>query len=405
MRITVWGINYAPELTGIAPYNVALCEFLRARQHEAEMLTTFSYYPAWKKLPEDRGQLFRTDVMAGVPVHRCWHFVPARVSALKRILHEGTFVLTSTLRALTLRRADVYVVVSPPLLLGAAAWLVSRLKRSRFVFHVQDLQPDAAVGLGMLKAGLFTHVLYQLEAFSYRAAARVSGISDGMLEMFRRKGVPEEKLVFFPNGVVLPPREEFPPRGEFRRKHGFAAEEFLAIYAGNLGVKQGLDILIDAAPQLASSGVRIVICGDGAEREELATRARELQLPNVTMLPLQPAGEYAAMLVDADVCLVTQQAGSGSAFFPSKLLNTLAYARPVVTVADAESQLARALEQGQFGVNVAPGRPDELAEALEALRHDPDRLQKYGEAGCVFVEQFESNAVSERFLEVLKTVA
>src|SRR5215213_10167129 len=100
MRIVVWGINYAPEVTGIAPYNTALCEDLRTRGHEVEMVTTFAYYPAWRKLPEDRGRVYRTDVIAGIPVHRCWHYVPPKVSAMKRIAHEGTFVLTSFLRLL-----------------------------------------------------------------------------------------------------------------------------------------------------------------------------------------------------------------------------------------------------------------------------------------------------------------
>src|SRR5947209_1949948 len=148
MRVIVWGINYAPEFTGISPHNVALCEFLQTRGHDVEMVTTFSYYPTWRKLSEDRGKLYRTDIINGVPVHRCWHFVPPRVNALKRILHEATFIFTSTLRTFALRRADVYVVVSPPLLLGAAAWFVGAIKRAPFVFHVQDMQPDAAVGLG-----------------------------------------------------------------------------------------------------------------------------------------------------------------------------------------------------------------------------------------------------------------
>ncbi|PYL16547.1 MAG: hypothetical protein DMF46_02630 [Verrucomicrobia bacterium] len=139
MRVIVWGINYAPEITGIAPHNVALCEFLQRRGHDVEMVTTFSYYPAWRKRAEDRRRFFRTDRINGVQVHRCWHFVPGRVSAWKRIVHEATFVLTSTMRILLLRRPDVYVVVSPPLLLGAAGWVVATLKRAPFIFHVQDL--------------------------------------------------------------------------------------------------------------------------------------------------------------------------------------------------------------------------------------------------------------------------
>src|SRR5436190_17403585 len=102
MRIVVWGINYAPEFTGIAPHNVALCEFLCRSGDIVEMITGFAYYPAWEKRPEDQWQVYRTDEMQGVKVHRCWEFVPKRVSSANRILHEATFVLTSTLRALFL---------------------------------------------------------------------------------------------------------------------------------------------------------------------------------------------------------------------------------------------------------------------------------------------------------------
>src|ERR1700751_4518926 len=197
MRVIVWGINYAPEITGIAPHNVALCEFLQKQGVDVEMITTFSYYPAWRKAPADRLQLYRTDRINEVPVHRCWHFVPRRVTAWKRIIHEATFIFTSTVPSLFLSRPDVYLIVSPPLALGLAAWLVSRLKGVPFVFHVQDLQPDAAVGLGMLRAGWFTRLLYWLEAFAYRHATRVSGISEEILGAFRRKGVPDEKLILF----------------------------------------------------------------------------------------------------------------------------------------------------------------------------------------------------------------
>ena len=404
MRVIVWGINYAPEITGIAPHNVALCEFLREKGEEVEMVTTFAYYPAWRKRDEDRRLLFRTDVINGVPVHRCWHFVPIRVSAWKRILHEASFILTSTFRILLLDRPDVYVIVSPPLLLGAAAWLVGAIKRAPFVFHVQDLQPDAAVGLGMLKTGWFTRALYWLEAFAYKHAARVSGISEEIIDAFRRKGVPEQKLILFPNGVVLPDAAHTPARGKFRAKNGFAPDEFLAIYAGNLGVKQGLYILLDVA-ELLENGIRIVLCGDGAERAAIEKSLQDRHLTNVSMLPLHFGEDYHELLVDTDVSLITQQSGSGNAFFPSKLLITLAYSSPVITVADEESALARATSEGGFGRNVLPGRRDELAKTLRDLAQDRQRLRDWGRAGRTYVERFEQQRLLEQFVTQLKSLS
>ena len=403
MRVIVWGINYAPEITGIAPHNVTLCEFLQRYGHDVEMVTTFAYYPAWRKRPEDRHLLCRTDRINDVPVHRCWHFVPRRVFGWKRIVHEASFVLTSTMRILLLRRPDVYVIVSPPLLLGAAGWVVATLKRAPFIFHVQDLQPDAAVGLGMLRTGLFTRALYWLEAFAYKHATRVSGISWEIVDAFRGKGVPDRKLILFPNAVVLPADTDIPVRGKFRAKHHFAADDFLAVYAGNLGVKQGLDILLDAADLLgAGKKIRIVIAGDGAAREELEKEIRDRN--NMSMLPLQYGTDYKELLVDADISLITQQGGSGNAFFPSKLLITLAYSCPVVTVADEESALARAVANGQCGKNILPGHAEQLANCLRKLSEDRQQLRHWGPNGRAYVEQFEQRRVLDRFLGELKSL-
>lgn len=369
------------------------------------MVTSFAYYPLWRKFPEDEGKLFRTDLINGVPVHRCWHYVPQKVSAIKRIIHEATFVCSSFLRVLFCKRADVMVVVSPALLLGAAAWLAGLLKRSPFVFHVQDLQPDAAIGLGMLKTGLISRVLYGLETFAYNAAARVSGITAGMVQAFTRKGVPAEKRVYFPNPAAIPDSAQCPTPGAFRARERFRPDDFLAIYSGNLGVKQGLRILLDAAARCTNKAVKVVICGDGVERESLAEYSAELNLRNVHFLPLQPRARYEELLMDADLCVITQQAGSGQVFFPSKLLTTLAYAKPVLAVADDDSDLAIATRDGQCGFVVAPGDPSALAAALDYIAEDAALLEEMGARGRAYVSRFESNLVMGQFLDVLEQVA
>lgn len=404
MRVVVWGINYAPEFTGIAPHNVALCEFLASKGREVLMVTGFPYYPSWEKQPEDRGQLYREEQINGVAVHRCWQFVPRRVSALTRILHETSFVFTSTWRILSLPRADVYVLVSPPLLLGVSGWLVKFFKSAPFVFHVQDLQPDAALGLGMLRTSWLARILYGLERFAYRHANRVSGITRGMLKIFRSKGVPESKLIYFPNAIALNDTVPACQRGEFRARHGFGPEEFLAVYAGNLGVKQGLDVLLEAAPLLRDPRIKVVICGDGAQRESLEQRVEELKLPNVRMLPLQAGRDYRCLLVDADVCLITQRAEAGNSFFPSKLLGLLAESKPVIIVAAPESELAISVSEGKFGANIPPGRPQELADLLTAFAQTSTDLTEYGAAGRRYVEQFEKTRVMQAFSESLNSL-
>ena len=405
LRINVWGINYSPEVTGIAPYNTELCRFLRDQGHAVRMVTSFPYYPAWKKLAGDRGRLFRSDILDGVPVHRCWHYVPSKVTTRRRILHESTFVLLSFLRQLFLPKPDLVIVVSPPLFLGVAAWLLQRLRNCPYVFHVQDLQPDAAASLGMVRPGLFMRWLYRLEGFAYAKASLLSGISSGMLAAFSLKGVCGSKQFYFPNGVRLELPGGVPPPGLFRARQNLEADEFLAIYSGNLGVKQGLDVLIEAARRIKSASVKIIICGDGSQRQHLSGLIKALGTGNVLMLPLQDEDSYREMLRDADVCLITQQRGTGQFFLPSKLLSTLAFGKPVVTVGDESSELVKAVHEGGFGVCVPPEQPEALAAALDELAVRPERLAAFGEAGRQYVQQFDFQSVHRRFEEAIERVA
>ncbi len=432
MRVIVWGINYPPELTGIAPFNAALCEFLAERCHEVTMVTSFPYYPEWKKREEDKGSFFRTDRVNNVSIFRCWSYVPSRVSALRRMIHEASFVALSLLRVLFLPRPAVYVVVSPPLLLGVAAWCASVIKRSPFVFHVQDLQPDAALSLGMLRKGLFVRLLYGIESFAYSRAKRVSAISSGIGEKLHTKGVQRQNIVLFPNGVRLP--VDLPKRGCFRRRHGIPDNTFLAVYSGNIGVKQGLDVLVDAGRILESNGtaqvqhsvgapIVIVIAGDGARRAILWEAINRESLRCILLLPLLPELEYLEMLADADCTVITQQRDTGEYFFPSKLLSAVAAAKPVLSVADEQSELAKAVRRNGLGVNVSPGSPELVVESLRMMASGhghqaandlhsvefsdasrQDSLAEMGRAGLEFAAQFEMNRVLSDFENELKRI-
>ena len=397
MRVLVWGVNYHPEQVGIAPYNTALCEHLKREGHDVEMVSTFAYYPMWRKAAEDRRQVYRGDTINGVPVHRCWHYVPRAPSGLRRIVHEATFVAVSTPRALLLKRADVIVVVSPPLLLGAAAWLVGRLKGTPHVLHIQDLQPDAAVELGMMDSKWFIGLMRRLERFSYRKAARVSVISEGMLHSLEARGV--ERLAYFPNWVATRGTEP----GAFRAKWGIGRDEFVLLYSGNIGIKQGIETIVEAAAR--ATDVRLIICGDGAARPGLEKWIAAHAPGNVMLLPLQPDEDYRRMMADADVCVICQRAGTGAAFFPSKLLASVAFGKPVLAVADRESDLSRVVREEGLGISVATEDIEAVAEMMRGLRGNPAKLEECARNGRAFAARFEEGRVLGEFEKLLKELA
>ncbi len=414
MRVTVVGINYHPETTGIGPFNTGLCEYL-AKDHEVEMISTFSYYPLWKKIPEEEKLLFRTDEIKSVKVHRGWHYVPAVATAIKRMVHELTFIGSSVLRALFSKRPDVYVVVAPPLLSGLAIGFIARLKGRPVLFHIQDLQPDAAVWLGMLTQGWLIKTLYWFEALTYRWMNVVSGITPAMVSVLLDKNLPRQKVKLLPNWIPISRDAERPARRtdsamSVRRNLGIADETFLAVYSGNLGSKQGLDVLLDAALELKkraipASKITLMICGDGAEKVRLTEKANELGLENLVFNPLLPYADYQALLTSIDISLVTQVLGSGKAFFPSKVLSILAAGCPVLAVCDDESPLHESLGEANAGVSAHPEEPAAIVDQLERLASDPETLETYSKSGFIWVKRFSPETVLANFDSVLQAMS
>lgn len=409
VKITVWGINYDPEPTGIGPFSTDLCVFFAEQGHEVVMISTFPYYPWWKKPAESQGKLHQCIVLKGVTVHRCWHWVPSKPSTLKRLIHEMSFLVTSTFAALCLRKPDVFIVISPPLFLGIGAFLASRILRRPFIFHVQDLQPDAALGLGMIKPGLAVKALYLLEKWSYRSAALVSGISQGMLDAYVGKGVPAEKIVMFPNWI---PDELGVAAGRstsasFRATYALPNGVPLIAYSGNVGMKQGLEVVVEAAACARNSTlnkagqqpeIHWAICGEGAAKPALEERIKAEGAHGVRLYPLQSDDLYHALLREADICLITQQRGTGQFFFPSKLLSILQYGRPVLAVADESSELARAVHQGKFGTVVPPGNAAALLAAVEEmLAASETQRVSWAKNGRGWVDQFRRSRVLTAF--------
>ena len=166
-------------------------------------------------------------------------------------------------------------------------------------------------------------------------------------------------------------------------------------------MKHGLQVLVAAARLLKNGRVKIIISGEGAARDTLSELIVRDGLKNILLLPLQPEADYREMLADIDIGLITQKKGSGRSFFPSKLLNTLAYAKPVLAVADDESELSRVLAEGKFGVRVLPDAPQALALELDRLAEERGELAEYGAAGRKFVTQFDRGRVFPEFARTI----
>lgn len=378
MRILFLGINYWPEETGIAVFNTGRCEYLASQGHDVTICTAFPYYPQWQVPDSYRRKVFVREVHNGVTILRSYLYVPQRVTSSKRILHEASFIASSCLRALGGKKPDLLFVVSPPLGLGISAILLSRIWRIPFLFHVEDLQPDAAVDLGMLRVGRLTKFLYGVERLAYRHAALVSTITEAMRLRIVSKGIPDHKVILS-SAWADPTCFAVPLQGGgemFRQKFGFG-DRFLVIHSGNMGVKQGLEVILHAALQSrGDSGIAYLLVGDGVMRPQLEREAQTLGLHNLYFLPLQPKAMFLDMLAAADICLVTQQQSVADIVFPSKVVTLLSAGRPVVASLSSSSEVAYVVTEAGSGVVTPPEDPVALRDTLLSLCRRPDLLRE-----------------------------
>ncbi len=404
MRVLILSVNYWPEVTGIGAVTTYRAEYLAGVGHEVEVCTTFPYYPDWKVPPEYSGKLGRKENRNGVSIVRSYAYVPNPVTPLKRILFEASFIIGVTLRALLRKRPDVLLVVSPPLGLAATAILLSRLWSVQYVFDVEDLQPDSASDLGMLPRWA-VKLLYKVENAAYRHARLVTTLTTSMRQKIVDKGFREDKVELFEPRMDESFLDLAAEEGNaFRRRYDLG-EKFLVTHSGNMGVKQGLDVILDAAALNRNDDSMLFLCvGNGADCERIKRRAAQLDLGNVRFVPLLDEKDFRGLMAASDVCLVTQQQSVSEIAFPSKIVTYLAAGRPIIASVNPECEVARITRESGAGSVVDAENPLALLEAVRGLRNAD--LRKAGENARAYAcMRWSSGRVLEHMERSLATAA
>jgi len=406
VRILIYGINYTPELTGIGKYTGEMASWLAQRGHEVRVVTAPPYYPAWSIREDYRGKLYRTEKIPGEPiVYRTPLYVPKKPTGFKRVAHLFSFMLGSL--PIMLRQCfwnpDVVFTVEPTFFGAPLALLVAQATGAVSWLHVQDFEIDAAFDLGLLPAeGPIHSLALSLERAFTRAFTQVSSISNKMVERAETKGVAADCITLFPNWVDIDsvhPKDPAAPN-LFRRELGLEGKTIL-LYSGNMGAKQGLELLAPLAASFENNpSIHFLFCGDGAFRPTLESLVSGHS--NVTLLPLQPLDRLNDLLNAADVHLLPQRAGAADLVMPSKLTGMLSSGRPIIATADPGTQVARVVAGDSAaqscGLVVPAEEPAALHTAVERLIADPAlRAQLGANARCYAVRHLGRQQVLEQF--------
>ena len=395
MRIQIVCPHFEPD---VAPTGVVISEIVRglvSRGHEVDVVTSLPWYAAHAVDEAWKGRIIRKETTAWGSITRVYPFPTNKRNILARALGYGGFTaLASLCSLLERRRPEVIMAMSPPLTLGLAAWLTSRLRRAPFVFNVQDVFPDVAVEVGAISNQGVIRLLEGLERFVYRRADAVTVLSEDLRSNVESKIVRAETTDRAAETVRVIPNfvdtEQIRPQARensYRSEFGLGTRT-VVMYAGNLGFSQPLELMVEAARELAHrDDVVFVINGDGSRRQELESLASGLD--NVVFADFQPVERLAEVLAAGDVHVIALRRGLARASVPSKLYSILAAGRAVLASLDSGTEVATVVSSQRAGIAVAPQDQAAFTAAVLELVDNSD-LAAMGSAGRQFVLQWAS---------------
>ncbi len=371
--------HFAPDTAPTGHVFTKIVEELALRGHEIEVITSLPWYTDHRVEPGWEGRSIRKEDTPWGLVKRIHPFpVADKTSIPRRALAFGAFTALGTGAGIAGPHVDCVIAVSPPLTLGVAGWLLARSRKARFIFNLQDVFPDIAVELGAFSDSRVIRAAHALERFCYSRADAITVLSDGIKGQIGTR-TDENKIKVIPNftdpETIKPGRKD----NRYRRENGLDGK-FVVMYAGNIGLSQPLETMIQSAAALTDfEEIMFVVNGSGARRPELERAAAGL--PNVRFVDSQPMDRLGDVLRAADVHLVLLQRGLGHLSVPSKIYSILSAGRPVIAGVDPSSEVARILETSGAGHIIGPHDPEALAKEIVGLHGQPSAVASMGRAG------------------------
>lgn len=402
LKISLLAINYPPELTGIAPYTGALATGLNRLGHDVTVIASHPHYPAWR-IGEGYGQWTRVDQMDGVRVRRALHYVPHSPRGIRRLLSELSFGVRLTFA--NWGRPEVVIALSPSLFSTCLAVLRLRCtpRRPALIVWVQDIYTLGLAETGEA-GGLIQRITRWVESRTMRSADEVVVIHRCFADYVKQEfGVQATRINVVPNWTHLPPSEPV-DRAAARKALNWPPQVALAVHTGNMGAKQGLENLVDAARVADETGaaVHFMLVGDGGERLSLEEHARGVS--RITFVDPLGEKEFRSALAAADVLIVNEKPGVSAMAVPSKLTSYFDAGRPVVAATDASGTTASEIAAAGAGLVVPAGEPRALLDAIIKLNADAEASAQFGQSGRRYREEvLDEEFAIERWTGVIRT--
>lgn len=343
---------------------LAFAKELRKQNVEVDVITGFPNYPGGKVYDGYKITPFQRELHDGITVNRVPLYPHHGRSALKRIFNYVSFFFSSMIYGLFRRKkADVIYAYHPPLTTALSAAIISIFRRTPFVVDIQDLWPDTLASTGMLTNRKILSVVNSVCNFVYRRAAKIVVLSPGFKERLISRGVPAEHIE-----VIYNWSDEENLRHYQKSNVVLPADKFNVVFAGNLGLAQGLPSIIAAARLLQENNIdaNIILVGSGLAKADAEKMVLEQKIKNVIFVPRVPPAEIGDILQQADALLVHLiNDDLFSITIPSRTQAYLACGKPIVMAVNGDA--AALVKAANAGVICESDNSESIAEGIKNL--------------------------------------
>ncbi len=389
MRILLIAPYYEPDLGPSAPLFTMLSEGLVKHGHEVIVVTTVPHYPTGQVNASYRGKWVWRSIENGVRVIRIGLPSVKRSRLALRLLHFLYYQLGAVFAGLNLRY-DVVIAANPALWVWLPFVYFIVLKHKPSIFSIHDVYPDVGITLGLFRNKFIVTLVAGLERYCLKQCSAIRILSESFRPGLRNLGVSDSRMNLIYDWVDTDLIRPMTRDNEFALLNGLQGR-FVVLYAGNMGLSQGLQNVLAAAKLLAEQPeILFLFVGDGPGREQLITLADSKELTNVQFLPFQPRSCLPEVLASADVSLVVLRKGIGTGSLPSKTFSILASGRPIIASVDEQSETWCLIEKAQAGLCIEPENPNALAQAILTLKNDRTLRDQLGQNGRNWAERNHS---------------
>ncbi|MFZ0333518.1 MAG: glycosyltransferase family 4 protein [Candidatus Acidiferrales bacterium] len=396
MHILLLNQYFPPDTSATAKIAASVANALSQR-HE---VTVLAGRPSYDPDEYHSFSFLRREQRNGITVERVGSTAYPRHQMRRRVANYLSYVSLAVPRALAMK-TDLILAMTDPPFAGIVGATIARMKRVPFVYNIRDLYPDMAIGGEIVRAKSWVGVWEKLHRAALRQAERVIVLGEDMRERVVAKGVDPARVIVVRDGTSVPAPVVPADHPAIREIRGSA--EFVVLHAGNLGFYGAWPTLLNAAKILPENGIRLVFIGDGANRNQLEESSQGC--PIVRFLPFRPVDEIPCVMAAGDLHVVTIRRGLGGVVVPSKLYSILAAGRPVLAVAPEDTDVARIVRREDCGLVVDPDKPAEVAQAIQALKGDPARLEAMGRRARKASEKYARAGELEKFVGVVEEAA